>query len=372
MGSESFKICNEILKELFSKKHSGYAWPFYKPVDADLLGLSDYHEIIKNPMDLGTVKNKMDQENKNGAEFANANDNKMDNREYKNGAEFANDVRTIFTNCYKYNPPDHDVVAMARKLQDVFEMRYAKVPEDEPFEIQQGTDSSESGSESESETDDSEDERERKLLQLQDQLKQVQDQMKLLVEESLRRGKEKKKKTKKKKDKDKDKMLEMLTNSANMTIGPHVPIGNQTTPAAPVGATGTAPPVVPSVGTTPAPQKPKKNRTSNNKAKRNRSTTSKNKKKAGGTPGMMFDSEDEDNAKPMSYDEKRQLSLDINKLPGDKLGRVVHIIQTREPSLRDSNPDEIEIDFETLKPSTLRELEAYVASCLRKKPRKGP
>lgn len=56
--------------------------------------------------------------------------------------------------------------------------------------------------------------------------------------------------------------------------------------------------------------------------------------------------------------------------PGDKLGRVVHIIQSREPSLRDSNPDEIEIDFETLKPSTLRELESYVASCLRKKTRK--
>ena len=55
---------------------------------------------------------------------------------------------------------------------------------------------------------------------------------------------------------------------------------------------------------------------------------------------------------------------------GDKLGRVVHIIQSREPSLKDSNPDEIEIDFETLKPSTLRELEAYVMSCLKKKPRK--
>lgn len=85
---------------------------------------------------------------------------------------------------------------------------------------------------------------------------------------------------------------------------------------------------------------------------------------------LVFESEEEDNARPMSYDEKRQLSLDINKLPGDKLGRVVHIIQSREPSLRDSNPDEIEIDFETLKPSTLRELENYVASCLRKKPRK--
>lgn len=29
------------------------------------------------------------------------------------------------------------------------------------------------------------------------------------------------------------------------------------------------------------------------------------------------DSDDEDVAKPMSYDEKRQLSLDINKLPGN-------------------------------------------------------
>ncbi|MCL4119603.1 UNVERIFIED_CONTAM: hypothetical protein GTU68_063271, partial [Idotea baltica] len=129
--SESYKICKEILKELFSKKHSGYAWPFYKPVDAELLGLSDYHQIIAHPMDLGTVKNK------------------MDNREYKKGSEFANDVRTIFSNCYKYNPADHDVVAMARKLQEVFEVNYAKVQDDEAFEMHPGTDSSESGSESE-------------------------------------------------------------------------------------------------------------------------------------------------------------------------------------------------------------------------------
>jgi len=45
----------------------------------------------------------------------------------------------------------------------------------------------------------------------------------------------------------------------------------------------------------------------------------------------------------------------------------VHIIQTREPTLKDSSPDEIEIDFETLKPSTLRELEKYVSSILKKK-----
>lgn len=111
--SDALKSCNEILKELFSKRHSGYAWPFYKPVDADLLGLHDYHDIIKKPMDLGTVKRK------------------MDGRGYKSAPEFAADVRLIFTNCYKYNPPDHDVVAMGRKLQDVFEMRLANIP-DEP------------------------------------------------------------------------------------------------------------------------------------------------------------------------------------------------------------------------------------------------
>merc|ERR1719270_145047 len=51
-----------------------------------------------------------------------------------------------------------------------------------------------------------------------------------------------------------------------------------------------------------------------------------------------YQSDEEDTANPMSYDEKRQLSLDINKLPGDKIGRVVHIIQSREPSLRETNP----------------------------------
>ena len=50
--------------------------------------------------------------------------------------------------------------------------------------------------------------------------------------------------------------------------------------------------------------------------------------------------------------------------------QVVQIIQQREPALRDSNPDEIEIDFETLKTSTLRALEHFVASSLKKKPRK--
>lgn len=54
--SSEIENCRLILRELFSRRHAGYAWPFYKPVDAELLQLHDYHEIIKNPMDLTTIK----------------------------------------------------------------------------------------------------------------------------------------------------------------------------------------------------------------------------------------------------------------------------------------------------------------------------
>ncbi|XP_076675192.1 homeotic protein female sterile isoform X6 [Andrena cerasifolii] len=397
--SEALKSCNEILKELFSKKHSGYAWPFYKPVDAELLGLHDYHDIIKKPMDLGTVKTK------------------MDNREYKTAQEFASDVRLIFTNCYKYNPPDHDVVAMARKLQDVFEMRYAKIP-DEPMGGMVGmkgssSSASSSGSESSSESDDSDEERTQKLVALQQELKAMQEQMRKLVEESGKKKSKKKKPDKSSKSRPMSNkssivashtgaMKELMKPSggipsvsdsvgasiASVAMGagdlkmPSGMGGDLHHPAMAVGpnkthTAGSMSHHLPTVanakprGKGRGPGKAATPNTANKRPKANsRSAGTKKKSASSQPPPITFDSEDEDNAKPMSYDEKRQLSLDINKLPGDKLGRVVHIIQSREPSLRDSNPDEIEIDFETLKPSTLRELESYVASCLRKKPHK--
>lgn len=48
---------------------------------------------------------------------------KLDERGYKDANEFAADIRLVFTNCYKYNPPEHDVVKMGRKLQ-VSELYY--------------------------------------------------------------------------------------------------------------------------------------------------------------------------------------------------------------------------------------------------------
>ena len=84
-------------------------------------------------------------------------------------------------------------------------------------------------------------------------------------------------------------------------------------------------------------------------------------------PLSSFPSSDEDDADPMTYDEKRQLSLNINKLPGTRLGEVVRIVQMKEPALQDSSPNEIEIDFDTLKDSTLRDLEKYINNILKNK-----
>jgi len=88
-------------------------------VDATALGLHDYHDIIKKPMDLGTVKTKLEE------------------REYNSGSEFAADVRLMFTNCYKYNPPEHDIVKMGRKLQvgalGELETRNLKICEEHSF-----------------------------------------------------------------------------------------------------------------------------------------------------------------------------------------------------------------------------------------------
>ncbi|KAG7457596.1 hypothetical protein MATL_G00228910 [Megalops atlanticus] len=369
--SQQLRYCSGVLKELLSKKHAAYAWPFYKPVDASTLGLHDYHDIIKHPMDLSTIKRK------------------MDSREYRDAQQFAADVRLMFSNCYKYNPPDHDVVAMARKLQDVFEFRFAKMPDEPPEETppasmggmmgmsmmhsssSSSSSESELSSESESESSpssDSEEERAHRLAELQEQLRAVHEQLAALSQGPISKPKRKREKKEKRKKKKPEKHRGGRVAAAAVLDEiverpPKMPKTTSKTPKASRAApTSTQ-------GKKGAGKKSSKNKSS----KKAQSASSASQLGAGAAHGPLhphYDSEEEEEGRPMSYDEKRQLSLDINKLPGEKLGRVVHIIQSREPSLRDSNPEEIEIDSETLKPSTLRELERYVMTCLRKKPRK--
>eukprot|EP00249_Psilotum_nudum_P022575 c28571_g2_i1 orf=264-2219(+) len=95
--------CLNLLKMLMNHK---YGWVFNEPVDAVKLGLSDYHLVIKKPMDLGTIKEKLSR------------------KDYFSPAEFANDVRLTFSNAMTYNPPGNDVHIMAASLLKLFEEKW--------------------------------------------------------------------------------------------------------------------------------------------------------------------------------------------------------------------------------------------------------
>ncbi|XP_069561194.1 bromodomain-containing protein 3-like [Brachyistius frenatus] len=285
--SKQLKYCNDILKEMLSRKHSAYAWPFYTPVDTEALQLHDYHDIIKHPMDLGTVKKK------------------LDGGEYQDAQGFAADVCLIFSNCYKYNPAHHDVVIKGRKLQGAFEKSFAKLPGVcVELNVPVGAGFSGKSGNGSSGLDKSEpaEEGAARLSELQGQFKAVHEQLAALSQTPLSKPK---KKDEKKESSGQNKGTIHCVCASNSSF-------------------------------------------------RQYQKTSKG-----------WDSDQE--ALAMTSNEKHQLSLEINRLPGLELSHVVHIIQAREPSLGDTGPDELEIDFEVLKPSTLRELEQYVRSCLHRR-----
>lgn len=59
------------------------------PNTASCLLLQDYHKIIKTPMDLGTIKKR------------------LENNFYRSASECMQDFNTMFTNCYIYNKVRH-------------------------------------------------------------------------------------------------------------------------------------------------------------------------------------------------------------------------------------------------------------------------
>ncbi|EME31085.1 Transcription factor GTE2 [Galdieria sulphuraria] len=73
---------------------------------------------------------------------------------------------------------------------------------------------------------------------------------------------------------------------------------------------------------------------------------------------------------PMTYEEKRKLGDNINLLPGDKLAKVVQIIMRHKGSTPVNDREEIEIDIDALDTRTLREMEAFVQSALQKRVQK--
>ncbi|GMJ05292.1 hypothetical protein HRI_004198300 [Hibiscus trionum] len=105
-SGQLFKSCSNLLGKLMKHK---FGWVFDKPVDVKALGLHDYYTIVKHPMDLGTVKTRL---NKNW---------------YKSPREFAEDVRLTFSNAMLYNPKGQDVHIMAETLSGIFEEQWTAI-----------------------------------------------------------------------------------------------------------------------------------------------------------------------------------------------------------------------------------------------------
>ena len=77
--------------------------PFRDPVDPHKLGIPDYFDIIKKPMDLATIRRK------------------IDTGQYKDPWEYVDDVWLMFDNAWLYNRKTSRVYRCCTKLSEVFE-----------------------------------------------------------------------------------------------------------------------------------------------------------------------------------------------------------------------------------------------------------
>jgi hypothetical protein len=85
---EGFK---EMLKVVCSMLSRNECLVFRDPVDWKSLGLLDYPEIVLKPMDLGTIKKK------------------IENADYGTVEDIATDIRLVWSNCMLYNRDGSEV-----------------------------------------------------------------------------------------------------------------------------------------------------------------------------------------------------------------------------------------------------------------------
>lgn len=82
-------------------KLKGAYW-FQDPVDPVKYNIMDYFDIVNRPMDLGTIKRK------------------MQHNAYASAKQFCDDMNLIWGNCYRYNGEHHDISKCAKELETGF------------------------------------------------------------------------------------------------------------------------------------------------------------------------------------------------------------------------------------------------------------
>ncbi|XP_057748128.1 transcription factor GTE9-like [Arachis stenosperma] len=103
MDLKASRQCSTILNVLSSHKHG---WLFNQPVDPILFQIPDYFDIITHPMDLGTIKYK------------------LESNSYPFMEDFVADVRLTFCNSMIYYPRGDEVYKIAMELSQIFEGKW--------------------------------------------------------------------------------------------------------------------------------------------------------------------------------------------------------------------------------------------------------
>ena len=105
------RFCDEVLIELRKTKHYDINAAFMQPVDPVALNIPHYHKIIKKPMDLQSMSNK------------------LASGDYTSAKEFDRDFELIIKNCKTFNGEEHIVYAQALRLQDLYRAEMSKKDE---------------------------------------------------------------------------------------------------------------------------------------------------------------------------------------------------------------------------------------------------
>ncbi|XP_047309643.1 transcription factor GTE10-like [Impatiens glandulifera] len=105
-SSMLLKQCEGLVNKLLQHRNG---WVFAEPVDPVKWNIPDYFDVVKHPMDLGTVKKKLLR------------------GDYQNMLEFAEDMRLTFSNAMTYNPKGNYAHDMAEALSKFFESRWKPI-----------------------------------------------------------------------------------------------------------------------------------------------------------------------------------------------------------------------------------------------------
>jgi Bromodomain extra-terminal - transcription regulation/Bromodomain len=133
--------CLRIVKDLLRLKDS---FAFSKPIDQlwPIDQLPGYFEMISHPLDLATIRDKLENgsyfasrnsDAANGDELVEATDNShanmLDSPPVFDSAQFAFDMRLVFNNARTYNRPGDIFYEAAGRLVEKFEAKLEKLPE---------------------------------------------------------------------------------------------------------------------------------------------------------------------------------------------------------------------------------------------------